>query len=115
MHPATLVVPKHQPEQRDDRCHGEKNLLSAVLYDALVVLSHPHCRGVENKERLAETRIWLASDSQHPFSFLWICAHLNLAAHKIRYEIIYGNFTKKTRRRRFGQNVKKTLSLALAA
>lgn len=114
MNLADLVIPEHQP-QPSDRCYGEKLLLSATLFDALVILSHPNCKTIENQERLAETRIWLASDSWEPFSFLWICTHLNLAAHKIRHEMAYGNFTKKTRRRRLGQNVKKTPDVAVAA
>jgi hypothetical protein len=114
MNLADLVIPVHLP-QPDDRSYGEKLLLCATLYDALVILSHPHCKSIENKERLVETRQWLASNSEEPFSFLWVCAHLNIVPQKIRHEVMFGDFTKKTRRRRLGKNIKKTAEIAIAA
>ena len=91
----------------DERCRGERLLLAATLYDALVILSHPHSRSQENRERYQETVEWFASNESHPFSFLWICWHLSYDPKVIRDEIAHGSFTQKAHRRRLGQNATK--------
>lgn len=92
-----------QISKNTDRCHGEKLLLTATLYDALVILSRPYNKKIENQEKYEETRKWLFSNLESPFSFLWICVHLEIDSKKIRREVLYGTFTHKEKRRRIGR------------
>lgn len=86
-----------------DRGTGEKLLLTATLHDALVILSRSQNKNAENQVRYSETREWMFSNVETPFSLLWICLHLEIDPKKIRHEVLYGQFTHKVKRRRIGR------------
>ena len=65
--------------------HGERGLLWAMLIDAVELLQKHH-RSTEYRSRrlVYEVSVWMLSEEQRIFSFLWLCDHLELDCDWIR-------------------------------
>jgi len=92
--PEPLLVPEQflptqlAPPRRDSLVCGEKALMLAVLEDAIRCLDRRSRSGV----RLArEAQAWIrANDSRWPFSFVNVCAYLEIDASRLRAVLLAG-------------------------
>jgi hypothetical protein len=90
--PEPLLVPEQflptqlAPPRRDSLICGEKALLLAVLEDAIRCLDNRSRSGA----RLArEAAAWVrANDPRWPFSFVNVCAHLDIDASRLRAALL---------------------------
>jgi hypothetical protein len=88
----SLVVPEQflptqlAPPRRDSLICGEKALMLAVLEDAIRCLE----RRSRTAARLArEAEAWIrATDQRWPFSFVNVCAHLDIDAPRLRSALL---------------------------
>jgi hypothetical protein len=89
-----LVVPEQflptqlAPPRHDSLVCGEKALMLAVLEDAIRCLDRRSRSGA----RLArEAEAWIrANDTRWPFSFVNVCAHLEIDASRLRAALLGG-------------------------
>jgi hypothetical protein len=88
----SLVVPEQllptqlAPPRRDSLICGEKALMLAVLEDAIRCLER-RSRGAARLAREAEA--WIrASDERWPFSFVNVCAYLDMDARRLRRALL---------------------------
>jgi hypothetical protein len=92
--PEPLLVPEQflptqlAPPRRDSLVCGEKALMLAVLEDAIRCLD----RRSRSRVRLArEAQAWIrANDSRWPFSFVNVCAYLEIDASRLRAVLLAG-------------------------
>jgi hypothetical protein len=81
------------PPRRDSLICGEKALMLAVLEDAIRCLE-AHTRSGTRRAREAET--WIrANDHDWPFSFVNVCAHLDLDAKRLRAALLSRNARRR--------------------
>jgi hypothetical protein len=88
----SLLVPEQflptqlAPPRRDSLICGEKALMLAVLEDAIRCLE----RRAPGAARLArEAEAWIrSSDQRWPFSFVNVCAHLDMDARRLRRALL---------------------------
>jgi hypothetical protein len=78
---------------------GEQRLLAAILFDAIASIQKGKARGFQGRPKeiargiaaLADDRAWFASDEYAPWSFCWVCSHLDLDPDAVRKEVSSGN------------------------
>ena len=83
--PEQLLPTQYGHAGRDSVARGERALMLAVLQDAI------HCLEAPRREARAarETEAWIRSDDQEwPFSFLNLCASLEIDAAQLRRELL---------------------------
>lgn len=81
--PTQLAMPR-----RDSLICGEKALVLAVLEDAIRCLERRSRAGVRSAR---EAEAWIrANDTRWPFSFVNVCAHLEIDASRLRAVLLTG-------------------------
>lgn len=58
-------------------------LLSALIDDLFLVRDSSTMTGARKRQRERDC-MWVQSDAESPFSFLWVCNHLGLAPEQVR-------------------------------
>jgi len=99
--PEPLLVPEQflptqlAPPRRDSLICGEKALLLAVLEDAIRCLD---CRSRSAARLAREAEAWVrANDPRWPFSFVNVCAHLDIDASRLRAALLARAAARGTR------------------
>ncbi len=84
--PEQLLPTQYGPARRNTRACGERALMLAVLEDAIRCLED----GPRRDARAArETEAWIRSDDEEwPFSFLNLCANLEIDAGQLRRALL---------------------------
>ena len=91
--PEQLLPAQYGHARRDSVACGERALMLAVLQDAI------HCLEAARSDSRAarETEAWIRSDDQEwPFSFLNLCAGLEIDAGQLRRELLARTAHRRT-------------------
>lgn len=70
-------------------CYSEKKLLVALLCRAVIDITDPDTSCFDDKGGwLADAYRWISADESNPFTFKWVCEHLELDPDRLRNHLL---------------------------